>query len=295
MDDIYVSLNEEVRCDFKITTKIKKLWSYQIEIMKEIERICKKLKIRYFAGGGTMLGAIRHKGFIPWDDDIDLMMFREDYEIFCKAAPYELKSQFFLQSAYTENDYGCPHIKVRNSTTTGATKYDFGFKYNKGIFVDIFPLDNIPDDDDEFHQMCENIKREQRKVDIAVRQFFYVGNEIISDKEKEECKSYIDEVGVYRAYQAVERECTRYMFEKTKRVCCLAFHLNDYVNYNKSDFEKVIHVPFEKTTICVPNGYDHFLTERYGDYMKLVKGGSLHGELIIDFNVPYDKFQLKSE
>lgn len=293
MNNLYVSLDEEIRDGFSISPNRKMLWNYLIEILKEIERVCEKLKIRYFAGGGTMLGAIRHKGFIPWDDDIDLMMERDDYEIFCKAAPYELKEQFFLQSAYTESDYGCPHIKIRNSNTTGATQYDFLFNYNKGIFIDVFPIDNIPDDDDEFHLMCEEIKAEQRKIDIGIRKFYYVGEEIITDKEKEYCCNYIKNIGIQKAYSIMENKCMKYRNIKTKRCTCLAFHLNDYINYDCADFDDIIRVDFESTDIVVPNGYNHFLTQRYGNYMKPVKGGALHGNLIVSFDTPYRDYKIK--
>ena len=86
---------EEDRLGFHITVEQKKLWAVQLELLQEFDRICKKHRIRYFGTGGTLLGAIRHKGYIPWDDDIDVSMPKEEYEKFCNVAPQEVREPFF--------------------------------------------------------------------------------------------------------------------------------------------------------------------------------------------------------
>ena len=83
---------------YEVSSDIKKLWACELEILEEVERICNKHNIRYFADFGTLLGAVRHKGFIPWDDDLDLSMLPEDYERFVKIAPKEIRPPFFCQS-----------------------------------------------------------------------------------------------------------------------------------------------------------------------------------------------------
>ena len=88
---------EEELCGHLVTTQIKKLWSVQLGCLQELKRICEKYDIMFFASGGTLLGAVRHKGFIPWDDDIDVMMFYDDYVRFCEYAPKEIKSPYFFQ------------------------------------------------------------------------------------------------------------------------------------------------------------------------------------------------------
>ena len=92
-----MNLEEEIRDGYKVSADMKKLWSVQMEILDEIDRICKKHNITYYADGGTLLGAIRHKGFIPWDDDLDVQMYRDDLEKFCKVAKDELKPPFFFR------------------------------------------------------------------------------------------------------------------------------------------------------------------------------------------------------
>ena len=124
---------------------LKKLHEVQIEILDEIVRVCDKLKINYYLAGGTLLGAIRHKGFIPWDDDIDLVMMREDYDLFIKKAPSILDKKYFLQCYETDNNCYFPFIKIRKNNTLFDEKELENIKadVNKGIFVDIFPMETI--------------------------------------------------------------------------------------------------------------------------------------------------------
>ena len=159
-------LDEEVRCGYLVNHEMKKAWAVMLDLLAEFDRVCKKHNIRYFASGGTMLGAVRHKGFIPWDDDIDVMMERTDYEKLCKVGPSEFKHPYFLQNKYTDPE--CPDImsKLRNSETTaffGVEEHGF-MKYNKGIFMDIFPLDKIPDNIEIQKQFYDDLKAELKKL-----------------------------------------------------------------------------------------------------------------------------------
>ena len=100
-----VFFREEERCGYLITEKMKRVWAVQLAMVDEVERICRKYGLRYFADSGTLIGAVRDRGYIPWDDDIDLAMLREDYDRFVKVAPRELKEGLKLQTVYTEDNY----------------------------------------------------------------------------------------------------------------------------------------------------------------------------------------------
>ena len=120
---------------------LRRLQLTQLEMLKDIKKVCDKHGIRYFLSSGTLLGAVRHKGFIPWDDDLDLDMFRSDYEKFLNIAQKELGKQYFVQDWDTDNCYGFPFAKVLKEGTMLQEAVTEGTGVRDGIFIDIFPLD----------------------------------------------------------------------------------------------------------------------------------------------------------
>ncbi|WP_302782657.1 LicD family protein, partial [Acidaminococcus intestini] len=138
-------LDEEVQDGFLVSQKRKEVWAVELDLLTEFDRVCKKYKLRYFADGGTLLGAIRHGGFIPWDDDIDLAMFRDDYDKLCSIALHEFKNPYFFQTEYTDRGSLRGHAQLRNSNTTAILRNSLNckYKFNQGIFIDIFPMDSV--------------------------------------------------------------------------------------------------------------------------------------------------------
>ena len=133
-------LTEEIRNDFFVSIERKKLWTVLLDLLIELDEVCTRNNLRYFILGGTLLGAVRHKGFIPWDDDIDVCMPREEYEKLLKLQN-EFKHPYFLQTPYTDPNFFWSSTKLRNSNTTQIVDM---FKYqgfNQGICITIFPLD----------------------------------------------------------------------------------------------------------------------------------------------------------
>jgi lipopolysaccharide cholinephosphotransferase len=116
----------------------------QMSILDEIHQICQKYDIGYSLIGGTLLGAIRHHGFIPWDDDMDIGMLRSEYEKFIIAAKNELPSSLFLQSFETENEYPSAFAKIRMNKTKWVESLSSHLKIHQGIYIDIFPYDVTP-------------------------------------------------------------------------------------------------------------------------------------------------------
>ena len=115
----------------------------QVKLLKKFNDICELHNIEYQLFAGTLLGAIRHKGFIPWDDDIDVCMLRKDYDVFIEKARLELGEQFFLQTQETDKNYIMPFAKLRMNNTTFLEKANVGIEMHHGIYIDIFPFDNI--------------------------------------------------------------------------------------------------------------------------------------------------------
>ena len=133
---------EEEKAGYLVTKERKEVWAIEIDLLMQLDAVCKKYGLKYCVGAGTMLGAVRHKGFIPWDDDIDVYMLREDYDKLLSVAS-EFHYPYFLQNSYTEENLLRAYTKLRNGMTTGTTKRDRYRKMNHGIFIDIFPLDGI--------------------------------------------------------------------------------------------------------------------------------------------------------
>lgn len=128
----------------KMDDKLRQLQLSELEILKEFVRICEKHHLKYVLTGGTLLGAVRHGGFIPWDDDIDVAMLRADYDRFAQLCKDELGPKFFYQSPATDPYYFLTYAKIRKN---GTEIYEERFrkaKFHKGIFIDIFPLDFCP-------------------------------------------------------------------------------------------------------------------------------------------------------
>jgi hypothetical protein len=138
-------LKEEVRGGFLVDAKRKRLWAAMLDMVEVFLDICEKHHLRYFAVGGTLLGAVRHRGFIPWDDDVDLAMPRKDYERFLEVAPAMLPEHLALTNKRNEPDN--PHLyfsRIRNRNTTHITKFAQECRINHGVFIDIFPEDGLP-------------------------------------------------------------------------------------------------------------------------------------------------------
>ena len=127
---------------------LQKVHTVQMALLREVARVCRENEIQWFLCCGTLLGAVRHQGFIPWDDDVDIGMLRQDYEKFCRLAPSKMDSRFCVQSWYTEPEYPLPFAKVRMRNTLYVEEKSAVFQEN-GFYVDVFPFDNGPEGEQE--------------------------------------------------------------------------------------------------------------------------------------------------
>lgn len=123
---------------------IEKLKDIELDILKCFISICEKNNLRYFLIGGTLLGSVRHKGFIPWDDDIDVGMPRKDYELFIERARHHLPDYYFVQTFSTDPSYPNNFMKIRDSRTTFLETAVKHLRMNHGVFIDVFLLDEYP-------------------------------------------------------------------------------------------------------------------------------------------------------
>ncbi len=145
--------HDEIRSGFLVKSDRKKLWNVELGCYNELRRVCEKYDIRFFASYGTLLGAIRHRGFIPWDDDMDFSMFRPDYERFKEAARKEIHYPYYLDIWYENEDieeYATTTtagalIRIHDERTTAIyPSMKKSEKHHQGILIDIFPMDSAP-------------------------------------------------------------------------------------------------------------------------------------------------------
>ena len=294
-------LDEEERCGYQISSKMKQVWAIELDLLSELDRVCKKHNIQYFASGGTMLGAVRHKGFIPWDDDIDLMMMREEYDKLCAVAPSEFKHPYFFQTEYTDEGSLRGHAQIRNSMTTGILNAEqkYHYRFNQGIFIDIFPLDAVIDD----AQLFEKQKRKAARYKFLYSKIAAITTRY-SNADQKSFKGLTKKIAhdlfgklAYakfnpdKYYELFEKECKRYNDVKTELISTLSFQFANKQHFKyREDYEELIEVPFEFMTIPIGKNYDHALTKRYGNYQEFVVGGSCHGEVFFDVEESYQKY-----
>ena len=294
-------LNEEIRYGYTITRQMKEVWAVELDLLNKLLEVCKKHNISVFASGGTMLGAVRHKGFIPWDDDIDMMMFREDYEKLCLVAPLEFRYPYFFQTEYSDPGSLRGPAQLRNTKTTGILKSEFNekYKFNQGIFLDIFPLDNVDGNAVLRKKQAKRINYWKRRAyfwaKLTTR--YHEENELtlktIVKKAlvKVSCNTIKKKCLEERAYQRFEKECQKYNKEKTSLVSTLSLDACEEQFYKyRSDYSELIEIPFEFMTIPIGKNYDHALRVRYGNYKEIVKGSSCHGGVIFDTQKPYNEY-----
>lgn len=287
-----MNISEEVRNGYVVSSKMKKLWSIQMEIAKQILAVCEKFNLRIVCCGGTAIGTLREHGYIPWDDDIDFEMLREDYDKLCSVAKDEFKDPYFFQTAYTDKGYCYGHAQVRKNGTTAILKGDVFKDFHLGIFVDIFVLDAVPMDQNNLVKLRE--KTEHIRKDMNIKAFFRFGY----SHPIRHFNNYLrylwlipkDLKSLFSNYE----ECFRKTkFEECEEVASISFtwELFDKVRCNKHLMDKIYWMPFEDMSMPVSWIYDDFLSKQYGDYMKPVKAPSMHGGfLVLDPDKDYKEY-----
>lgn len=242
--------------------KLALLQKIELDSLRVFIDVCRRLDLRYYVLGGTMLGAVRHQGFIPWDDDIDVGMPREDYEIFLHRAQELLPDHIFLQTHDTDPEYPANFAKLRNSQTTFI---ESGLQYrniNHGIYIDIFPLDFYPDKGQLLFR-AKNMLLKMRITDALSP-----GNERMKTKTK--AVRLLSRFLYPSIPSAIKKRDV--LFKSVTEGTRIANHCGAWLSKEivpAQWYGEGVILPFEGLEVRAPSDYHAWLTQVYGDYMQL--------------------------
>ena len=271
---------EEVRDGFYIPSIMKRAWGAGLTILSEVDRICRKYEIPYYAGYGTLLGAVRSSSFIPWDDDIDLMMLRSDYNRFLSVAEKELPEELALDSLETNPDFWGMNPCVRSAVLCFHPKLFSKYReFPYHAFVDIFPLDELAEDPEEERQR-------DNKVHLLFQMMKKVeGREGEPEKWEEELQQIEKLFSVQldrrrsiltQLSGVMDRVYQEFNGRGGNTLTFMPLYMMRKDRYPRAVFEKREWVPFCNLSLPIPGGYDRLLQCTYGDYHKKVKAGGEH-------------------
>jgi len=300
-------LLDEVRCGFMVPSAIKQAWAAQLEVLAEIDRVCRKHNIQYFADWGTLLGTVRHGGYIPWDDDLDIVMKREDYIRFLTVASQEMDAGFTVRTFRNHDDNWLFMAKVVGNNTFCFKKEHLRRFHNFPYIasVDIFVLDYAyrePEKEEERRELCKymlaiadslmdgNMSREDRETRIGLLEK-KCGHAFVRYEQPIEMRRYL-----YGEIEKVFAEVPEQEADKLTQIFPWGLK-GDWFQFPKKYYEKAVYLPFEYTVMPVPLMYDKMLRQRYGDYVRLVKTAGAHDypffegqkknlQKVLDFRLP---------
>lgn len=280
---------DEIRENFYIPGMIKRSWAAQMDVLKVVADICDRHSIKWFANYGTLLGAVRHGGFIPWDDDLDIAMFRDDYVRFNLVVQDELPEGYRVLNFDTEMEYELFLTRVVNSSTIDVSNdyllKNHGFPYIAGI--DIFPLDYIFEDEEaesERKNRCRYVWELVSRLESYKKDDFEIANEVkLATGYNVDSKLPL-KAALLRVIDKIFQECP---FSEAKEVTLMPI----WIEYDAQRcpiylYDDLIEMPFENGTITVPAGYDEILRHEYGNWELVNKSGGIH-------EYPYYKEQEK--
>ena len=221
-----------------------------LDMVKELDRICKKYDIPYFLYGGTLLGAVRHNGFIPWDDDLDVGVMRKDFKRLMKVLPQELPPHIVLQTNETDKNYFYFFAKLRDTRSfldEGA--YDRCFEY-RGIFIDIFPFDKL------------QLPLQRLKLQSYAYTLYRNGNGNEAALRKIRALTWFNRHISFPLLRGLSRLTDG-------KTLTYDFGIPFHIIYDEKDIFPLSTHRFEDTELSVPGNSDHMLRSQFGDYMRL--------------------------
>lgn len=260
----------------------------QLELLDITDEICKAKNLKYYLIGGTLLGAIRHGGFIPWDADIDIAMPREDYEAFLKYWRENPSERYFYQHFSTEKNHLSPHaiLKIKNTRVIMNERVSKYKPKHEGIYMDIFPLDNPPEFPEKQKKQAEKIKRIKRIIELKSG-YEYSSTSILKKMAKKLLQIILLPVSFVYLNRKMDNCMKKYSSSKGKHLVSMASHYSYWKQLMPEEvYGNPTRVSFENKLYNAPAKVDEYLTRIYKDYMKLPSDDNLYS--ILDYIVKVD-------
>ena len=284
-----MNLEKETICGYEVSSMMKRLWAMELEMVEKFVSVCEEYGLKYWMMGGTLLGAVRHKGFIPWDNDIDLAMPRKDFNRLLEIGPEVFTKPLFFQTPVTEGaKYYCNYVKIRNENGTAASRDDYETGINCGVFIDIFCLDEIPD---------SGVKRKlyfRQLSEIAKMSRFALGKKLkggLINKAKHFLQkavySLMKKPNAAELFKFYQRKAGRFAGAKKECIAHLAFGYHTNFVWDRKDWDEMVKMPFEYLELSAPKGFDAVLRRQYGNYMQIPEDKTTHDYIDFDPDIPY--------
>ncbi len=284
-----MNLEEETRKGYTISKEMKKVWAVELQLLNKLFEVCDKYNLRVFADGGTLLGVVREKGYIPWDDDIDMVLLRPDYDRLLEVAPKEFKYPFFFQNGNTDR-FAEGLTKIRMEGTSGVLEHDIFRNCHQGIFIDVFPYDAVPDDTEKLDRLMRESGRKIQILRDYYRTSYSIFHPLRSWKRYKNYR-YVESKGHANCFKEYEDMFRQFHVEDNEYVSCLAFQYDlEHFKRPRKWYDETVYLPFEDIMMPCPGAYHEILELQYGDYMTPAKAPSYHGGFYaLDADRPYEE------
>ena len=279
-----MNLESEVRGGYTIPAEMKKVWKVQMDLLKKLLDVCEKHHLRIWADGGTLLGTVREHGYIPWDDDIDMAMLRDDFDKLVHVAPKEFARPYFFQFGYSEKCYPLGHAKLRMDNTTAIEPEKKFAHIHQGIFIDIFPYDAVPDDQDKLNCLISERSRffSSFLTCLSPLSILHPGRSYRALTTRLHYKA------LFAQFESIFRENS---IKDNEYVSCLSFIVDEQHFFRKKEwYDGTVYMPFEDIMMPVPEGYHFIIQKQYGEYMTPRKSSGYHSFWKVDADVSYKRY-----
>lgn len=288
-------MKTEVELQYKdVSDELKELWDIELDLLQCFAKVCDKHHLKWFVDGGTLLGAVRHNGFIPWDDDIDIIMPYDDYCKLCELAD-EFSDPYFFQTWKTEDGWRPYMCRLRRSDTTGYTwrEHFYPKEWNKGVFIDIFAMSYLPDN---------KVIAGLQLLSLKMIRLLHSGYEAKRDAVLAADNKLLDAVakGVYTVFKFIggdmylKKLLDTYVqiggWQKTPSRRCGPILFRPYSKeliWLTDWYSNTTMIDFMNISVPCPADYDNRLKCQYGDYMTPVQAPTNHGGLTLDLHHSY--------